>query len=133
MVPILPETQRLISDLATRERQAGADTLLVNSKGLPWTPASLTQAFNEVRDNANGGAGIVQRGDPKLGLPDRKKHLHDARGTFVTRLCRAGLTDDQIADIVAWSPANVSRIRRTYVDDAAVIVALADRINRAAV
>jgi hypothetical protein len=60
---------------------------------------------------------------------DRPKHLHDLRGTFVTALCRAGLTDDEIANIVAWSPQNVAEIRRTYVDDAAVVVALSRRIN----
>jgi hypothetical protein len=47
----------------------------------------------------------------------------------VTALCRAGLTDDEIANIVAWSPQNVAEIRRTYVDDAAVVVALSRRIN----
>jgi hypothetical protein len=55
--------------------------------------------------------------------------LHDIfRGTFVTRLCRAGITDQEIADIVAWSPQNVSRVRRMYIDDAAVVVALSERI-----
>ena len=108
------------------------DTLLVNSKGQPWTPASLTQAFNQVRDHANGGRGIMEPGNPKLCIPDRAKHLHDCRGTFVTRLCRTDLTNDEIARIVAWSPENVERIRRLYVDEAAFVVALADRINRAA-
>jgi hypothetical protein len=46
-------------------------------------------------------------------------------------LCRAGLTDEEIANITAWSPGNVARIRRTYVDDAAVVVALSRRINAA--
>ena len=78
-------------------------------------------ACNGLRE-ARGGA---------WGIPDRAKHLHDTRGTFITRLCRTDLTDVEIANIVAWSPENVARVRRIYVDDAAVVVALSERINRA--
>lgn len=133
VVPLIPESRRLINELRARPRQPGVRTLLVNSHGRPWSPASLTQAFNEVRDFANGGLGIVHRGNPELGEPNRKKHLHDCRGTFVTKLCLLNdppLTDDQIARIVAWSPENVGRVRSTYVDDAAVVVALGERISR---
>ena len=69
-----------------------------------------------------------QRGNRSFGEPDRAKHLHDLRGTFVTHLCKAGLTDSQIAEVVAWSPQNVADIRRTYVDDAAVVVAIGKRL-----
>jgi len=51
------------------------------------------------RQAVRGGAdtrGIVHR---ESGEPDRPKHLHDVRGTYVTHLCRAGLTDREIADI----------------------------------
>lgn len=132
VVPLIPESRRLIAELLTRTRQPGVRTLLVNSEGRSWTPGSLTQAFNQVRDFANGGRGIVHPGDEDLGEADRRKHLHDCRGTFVTRLCRLDppLTNDEIARIVAWSPANVERIRRTYVDDAAIVVALGERISR---
>lgn len=131
VVPLIPESRRLIAELRTRPRQPGVNTLLVNSKGLPWTPGSLTQAFNEVRDAANGRAGIVQPAIPELDVPPRNKHLHDCRGTFVTKLCRTDLTNEEIARTVAWSPENVERIRRTYVDDAAIVVALSERISRA--
>ena len=128
VIPVLPETELLLEELRDRERESGVDTVLVNSKGRPWTPGSLTQAFNEVRDLANDARGIVHDdGDGE----HRAKHLHDVRGTFVTTLCRAGLTDREIADIVAWSPQNVAVIRRTYVDDAAVVVALSERIRKA--
>ncbi|HEY1605578.1 MAG TPA: tyrosine-type recombinase/integrase [Allosphingosinicella sp.] len=127
VVPLIPESRRLIAELRTRPRLPGVNTLLVNSLGRPWSPAALTQAFNQVRDFA----GIVHPGNPDLGEPDRRKHLHDCRGTFVTHLCRTDLTNDEIARIVAWAAANVERIRRTYVDDAAVVVALSERISRA--
>jgi integrase len=129
VVPLIPESRRLIAELLTRPRLPGVNTLLVNSEGRPWTPGSLTQAFNQVRDFA----GIVHKGNEDLGEPDRKKHLHDCRGTFVTKLCRLDppLTNEEIARIVAWSPTNVEHIRRTYVDDAAIVVALGERISRA--
>jgi hypothetical protein len=122
-VPILPELASLIEELRTRPRAQGVDTLLVNSRGQPWSADALGKRFGEVRTHAK----IVHR---EAGEPDRPKHLHDVRGTFVTHLCRVGLTDEEIAGIVAWSPQNVSRIRRTYVDDAQVIVALSRRIGR---
>lgn len=134
IVPLIPESRRLIAELGTRPRQPGVRTLLVNSLGRPWAPASLTQAFNQVRDLANGGGSIVHPGNPEIGEPDRKKHLHDCRGTFVTKLCLLQdppLTNEQIGRIVAWAPQNVERIRSTYVDDAAIVVALGERISRA--
>lgn len=128
VVPITAEAEALLGELRSRKRAAGVDHVLVTSAGRAWaSPASFTASFNAARDEA----GIIQPGDPSVGLPDRKKHLHDLRGTFVTKLCRAGLTNNEIADIVAWSPANVASIRKTYVDDAAIVVALSERIRRA--
>lgn len=127
VIPFIPETVQLLNELRGRDRAADVDTVLVNSLGRPWTPASFGQAFHEVRDRA----GIVHPGSAEFRTADRPKHLHDCRGTFVTKLCRCGLTDREIADIVAWSPENVATIRRAYVDDAAVVVALSERIRRA--
>lgn len=121
-VPILPQLRDLIEELRRRPRDSGVDTLLVNSHGKAWSADALGKRFGEVSLHA----GIVHS---EPGEPDRKKHLHDCRGTFITHLCRARLTDEEIANIVAWSPQNVSRIRRTYVDDAAVVVAIGRRIS----
>jgi hypothetical protein len=38
---------------------------------------------------------------------------------------RAGLTDHEVGDIKGWSPQQVAEIRRVYVDQARVIVAIA--------
>jgi hypothetical protein len=123
-VPMLPPLKALVEELRERPRARGVDTLLVNSHGRTWSADALGKRFGEVARHA----GIVHR---EVGEPDRAKHLHDVRGTFVTHLCRAGLTDDEIANIVAWSPQNVARIRRVYVDDAAVVVALGRRLKAA--
>lgn len=111
-VPILPELQTLLEQLATRHRRPGVTTLLVNSFGNSWTPAGLTTAF------------ITER--TRLKLAD--KHLHDFRGTFVTALCIAGLIDQEIAGIVGWAPSGVAEIRRLYVDQARTVVAIGERL-----
>jgi integrase len=129
VVPLIPETVRFLEELRARPRDTGVETVLVNSLGRAWTPGSFTAGFNQIRDAANGGAGIVHAGEPELAQPDRSKHLHDCRGTFVTRLCRSDLTNDEIARVVAWSPDSVETVRRIYVDDAAVVVALSERIR----
>lgn len=59
----------------------------------------------------------------------RRKHLHDVRGTFCTMLLtECALTDEEAATIMSWSAARVTRIRRVYVDDARVVVAIGRRI-----
>jgi integrase len=121
-IPMYPALQALLDELRTRDRAQGVKNVLVNSKGLPW--GDLTSAVCQVRDLAR----IVEPANDELDLPERAKHLHDCRGTFVTHLCRQRLTDREIADIAAWSPDNVASIRRRYVDDAAVVVALGKRI-----
>lgn len=125
-VPRIPALDKLLARLRTRERADGVETLLVNSFGRPWTGDGFGGSFNEVRD----AAGIVHVEDDDEGKPiKRRKHLHDVRGTFCTHLiaeCR--LTDEEAADIMAWSPARVGKIRRMYVDDARVIVAIGERI-----
>jgi integrase len=83
----------------------------------------LWRQLNRIRDLAN----IVHL-DPETGEA-RKEHLHDVRGTFATRLILAGLTDEEAADTMGWSPEQVATIRRVYVDQARVVVALGERIN----
>nr|WP_246427344.1 tyrosine-type recombinase/integrase [Sphingopyxis panaciterrulae] len=97
---------------------------MVNSRGIPWTGDGFGTSFNRVRDHA----GIIHI-DTSNGQRTAK-HVHDLRGTFCTKLLRAGLSDHEVADIMAWSPEQVSGIRRTYVDQSAVIVAIGERIRR---
>lgn len=113
-VPLYPRLLAHIETLRTRQRAPGVDTLLVTTKGKPWSPGGLTGSFNRVRD--------------AIGFD---KHLHDARGTFVTELCLAGLTDEQVAGIVGWSPTRVAEIRRIYVDQARTVVAIGERLANA--
>ena len=128
-MPRLPEMDRLLEELRARHRAEGVDNLLVNSFGRAWTPGGFTASFNAIRD----AAGIVHV-DPDTGEA-RKKHLHDVRGTYCTKLILAAiaagqpLTDEEIAELMGWSPERVGRIRRTYVDQARVVVAIGERIR----
>ena len=43
----------------------------------------------------------------------------------------ANLTDQEVAEIMGWSPQQVADIRRVYVDQARVVVAIGQRIRGA--
>lgn len=45
----------------------------------------------------------------------------------------ADLDDAQIADIMGWPPEEVTTIRKVYVDQTAVMMAIGQRIGRGAV
>jgi integrase len=122
-LPRIPELDQLLEELETRDRGEGVDTLLVNSFGRPWSGDGLGGSFNRIRD----AAGIVHV-DAETG-ESKSKHLHDLRGTFCTRLLiSTDLTNAEIAEVMGWSPERVSNIRRTYVDQSRVVVAIGQRI-----
>jgi len=112
VVPILPETARV---LARRGEIASGPILLPNRDGEKYKPKGIGDLV----------AGVAK----SLGI---ERHLHDAKGTFVTRLkTHTDLTDQEIAGLVDWSVANVQSIIRSYVSGAAVSAALLKRFRRA--
>lgn len=122
-MPRIPELDQLLEELDGRFRKDGVNTLLVNSFGRPWTGDGLGGSFNRIRD----AAGIAEI-DSETGKR-RPKHLYDLRGTFCTRLITGtDLTNVEIAEIMGWSPDRVGTIRRTYVDQSRVVVAIGQRI-----
>lgn len=129
VVPVTDALQELLDELRTRKRKEGVNTVLVNERGASWTAAGFggSGSFGMIRDRAN----IVHIDEGPDGQPiERKKHLHDVRGTFCTILLTEwGLTDEDAARIMAWSPARVGKIRSTYVDSAAVVISLAERMR----
>lgn len=61
-----------------------------------------------------------------------KRHLHDARGTFATKLMtETDLTDQEVAGMMGWSQEEVSSIRHVYVDQRKDDVALGPKMRRA--
>lgn len=122
VIPMTPELEELLAELKARKRAEGVNTVLVNSFGHQWSGDGFGGSFNRIRDEAN-----IQHVDEDGTA--RLKHLHDVRGTFCTLLlAECGLTDEEAAPIMAWSKERIGRIRRVYVDDARVVVAIGERI-----
>ncbi|MGD9664691.1 MAG: tyrosine-type recombinase/integrase, partial [Novosphingobium sp.] len=134
-IPRLPQLNAILEELRNRPRAAGVETVLVNSRGKSWTGDGLASSFYDARAKANDGAGIwhVER-DPSTGEDVRTaKRLHDLRGTFATRLMTQSgspLTDREVADVMGWSEQQVGEIRKHYVDDKAIVVALTRRLGQ---
>jgi integrase len=123
-VPRLPELDVLLKELRARSRKEGVRTVLVNSRGRPWSGDAFTHALSEVRDRV----GIFHTGDDGV---RRDKHIHDLRGTFCTKLIKAGLEDQEVAEVMGWSPEQVRGIRRSYVDRNEIVKAIGERLRRA--
>lgn len=122
IIPQTPQLEALLAELRTRKRQPGVETVLVNSHGKPWTGNSLGVSFGRLRD----AAGIVHIDDEGV---EHALHMHDLRGTFCTMLLTEWeLNDEDAADIMAWSPQRVARIRKVYVDQLRTVVAMGARI-----
>ncbi|WP_221795294.1 tyrosine-type recombinase/integrase [Aquisediminimonas sediminicola] len=117
VIPIYPKLRALLDELRERHRNEGVANVLVTEAGEPWGLDNFTHAFAKARDTAN----IVHD-------DGRKKHPHDLRGTFATNLILSGFTDQEAAGVLGWAPEQVANIRSHYVDQARVIVQLADRI-----
>lgn len=108
IIPILPELKALLDTLGEREGR-----VLKNSRGKGWTASGLATVFQR----AKTAAGIAVR-------------IHDLRGTFVTWLAVKGLTNEEIARVVGWSPRAVEGVRMRYVDEARVVTSIAERLAR---
>lgn len=122
VIPQTPQLEALLAELRTRKRLPGVETVLVNSHGKPWTGNSLGVSFGRLRD----AAGIVHIDDDGV---EHAMHMHDLRGTFCTMLLTEwALNDEDAADIMAWSPSRVARIRKVYVDQMRTVIALGARI-----
>ncbi|MBY9062795.1 tyrosine-type recombinase/integrase [Sphingomonas yunnanensis] len=122
VIPQTPQLEALLAELRTRPRKAGVETVLVNSKGTSWTANSFGGSFSRMKQLAD-----IHHVDEEGAR--REKHLHDVRGTFCTMLLTTwGLTDQEAAEIMGWSPERVASIRRVYVDHARVVVELGRRI-----
>ena len=119
IIPMTPALRTLLGEFRTRARKPAADTVLVNSVGDAWSADGFGHRFNAVRDRLD-----IRHTD------GRRKHLHDVRGTYATRLVRYGLSDQEVADVLGWSANQVADIRKIYVQDDAAIQALSEKIAR---
>ncbi|UVK54901.1 tyrosine-type recombinase/integrase [Mesorhizobium sp. AR02] len=108
---IIPLYQELRDLLARIPRVS--TVILTSSKGRPWNKDGLGSSFVKAKKDAwPEGCDL---------------HFHDLRGTAATKFYINGLTEREIAEIMAWEEDNVSRIIRRYVGRSA---AIKDRIRR---
>lgn len=122
IIPVTPELRTLLNELESRKRAPEVQTVLVNSRGLSWSGDGFSHSFNEVRDALN-----IRHTD------GRKKHLHDVRGTYATRLVKLGLSDQEVGDIMGWSALQVGEIRKIYVDDDTAVQSIINRLSKSRV
>ena len=57
-------------------------------------------------------------------------HFHDTRGTMATKLHAASLTPAEIAEVMAWDEATVTRIIRRYVGRKAATASIIRKLDR---
>lgn len=88
----------------------GPSTILVNSRGQPWT--------------ADGFQTSWQRARP----PGFDRKIHDLRGTFATHLMSQGFSDMEIAVFMGWRAERIAAIRARYVDRERVARAMVERM-----
>lgn len=71
----------------------------------------------------------VERARTEAGVATGKT-LHDLRGTFATRLMRAGFEDREIDEILGWEGGKSARIRRRYISRKAVVISAIERMRK---
>lgn len=129
-IPLLDETKSLLDEIkAQQARRHGELCHRAKKKGRPPPPAPLT-VLSSTRCTPWSVNGLEHQVIDTKKLAEIDKHLHDARGTFGTRLRKAGLTGPEIADVLGWEEDRVERLLAAYVDRNAIIKALSERIRR---
>lgn len=93
-IPLFAPLRALLATIPRR-----GPTVLTTSKARQWT--------------LDGFACGVRRAATKAKV---KKRLHDLRGTAATFFYANGMTDEDAAEILGWSPAHVRGIARRYVN-----------------
>lgn len=109
-VPLYDELRDALASMPKR-----ATTVLTNEKGRPWKDGPNGTGFRTAREKA---------------LPGRDLHFHDLRGTFATRAHLAGLSNREIAELLAWDEDRVDRIIRRYVGRKAIAQGMIRKLNR---
>lgn len=109
-VPLYDALKAALAEMPRR-----STTVLTNEKGRPWKDGP----------NGTGFRAAVQKA-----LPGRDLHFHDLRGTFATRAHLAGLSNREIAELLAWDEERVDRIIRRYVGRKAIAQGMIQKLNR---
>ena len=83
------------------------------------------------RPHKDGPNGSSFRKAFALAFPHaRDLHFHDLRGTAATRFHAAGLSNQDIGEILAWEEGQVDKIIRRYVGQSARTAAIIQKLNQ---
>src|SRR5262249_49037065 len=113
VIPLYDDLRNVLARIPKR-----STTILTDSRGRPWK-------------TANALAAAFRRAKKKAGMHDRDLHFHDLRGTAATKFYIAGLSNRDIAEILAWSEHQVERTVRRFVAGGPAIKAPFARLNEA--
>lgn len=102
IVPLYDELRAVLQRIPRR-----SPVILTSSTKKPWAKDGLSSSFAAAKRKA------WPKGDDL--------HFHDLRGTAATKFYLAGLSEREIAEIMAWEEEQVARIIRRYVGRAAAI------------
>ena len=111
VIPLFDETRALLKQF----KRGSALTVVTNRRGTPFTARGFAMAVERARTDAKLAKG---------------KTLHDLRGTFATRLMRAGFEDREIDEILGWETGKSARIRRRYISRKAVVISAIERMRQ---
>lgn len=109
-VPLHDDLRKALAEIPRR-----SPIVLTNTQGRPWRAGVNGSSFLDARDAAVG---------------DKDLHFHDLRGTAATRFHRAGISNRDIAEIMAWDERQVDKIIRRYVGRKAIVQGIVERLNK---
>ncbi len=112
VIPLYDDLREVLARIPRR-----SPVILTSSKKRPWVRDGLSSSFVAAKKEA------WPKGDDL--------HFHDLRGTAATKFYLAGLTEREIAELMAWEESSVARIIRRYVGRAAAIKERVRKLNDA--
>jgi integrase len=112
IIPLYDELRAVLDRIPRR-----SPVILTSSKKRPWVRDGLSSSFDKAK---------------AIAWPDGDNlHFHDLRGTAATKFYIDGLTEREIAELMAWEEDQVSRIIRRYVGRTAAIKERIRKLNEA--
>ena len=116
LVPLIADAREVIADLRKLNKASDVPTthVLRSSRG-PWQKDGLNSTWSKAKKKAKVD-----------------KHFNDLRGTACTRFYTTidRVTDEEMADIMAWEPERCRAIRKRYVDPARITAGIVARIEK---
>ena len=118
IVPIIPPLADLLHELDEKREafKVVPLTILYNSYGKPWTEDGFSTSFYRHR--------------AECGLKKNPPTIHDLRKTAATQMVVLQksypdlITDSVLVDMFGWTMTTLSKMKRIYVNDEAVIAAM---------